>query len=177
MSFRDEPLPIDPDLGPGDPAGPHRESPTPSPTGVHHHRRRPDVLVAVATGGALGTLARAALGLMIDAPSGHLPAATLLANVGGSFLLGLVMVVLVERLDPARRLGPFVTTGVMGGFTTFSTFMVETSQLARGGHGSLAVIYVAFSLGGGLFGAFTGMLLGNLVLRGRGSGAEAGPGR
>ena len=103
------------------------------------------VLVAVAVGGALGTLGRYELALAEPATSGHFPWATFTVNLVGSFALGVVLGALA---DPAasRVWRPFLAVGVCGGLTTFSTWMVESVLLTRDGHGGTAALYVAGSL-------------------------------
>jgi CrcB protein len=85
-------------------------------------------LVAVMTGGALGTLARWAVELTIPSVGGF-PLATLLINVTGAFGLGLVGVVLLERLAPTRSLRPLLGIGFLGAYTTFSTMAMEGVRL------------------------------------------------
>ena len=177
MPIYDE-LPIDPDLAPDDPSEPHLPGPLPEPRRVHRHRARPDVLVVIALGGALGTLARAGLGQAFPNTTGHFPSTTLAINIGGSFLLGVLLVAILERLRTPRHLGPFVASGVLGGFTTFSTFMVGTAQLARHGEITAAIGYLAASVGGGCAAALGGIMAGHALADPRvGGEAATGHGR
>jgi CrcB protein len=156
----DDDLPIDPDLDPDDPAEPKTG---PVPENLPHggtRRARPDVLVSIALGGAIGTTLRAALGEWFARPSPQFPSTTLAINLAGSFALGVILVVLLERFGPAPRLRPFLTTGILGGFTTFSTFMVETVQLSRHGRITSAIAYVAVSTVGGVAAALAGLAVG-----------------
>lgn len=157
MRFDDD-LPIDPDLAPDDPGGP---GPLHVPAVGPSRRARPDILVAIALGGAIGTTLRAALGQAFATPSPQWPATTVTINLTGAFALGVLMVVFTERFGPTPRLRPFLTTGVLGGFTTFSTFMVETVQLARHGRIGAAVATVAISAVGGPVAAFLGIRVGH----------------
>ncbi|WP_295013413.1 CrcB family protein [uncultured Microbacterium sp.] len=97
----------------------------------------------VVAGGVIGTAARIGLGLALPATSGSgwgaVPWSTLLANVGGAFLIG----VLAARLpgSSARRI--FLGTGVLGGFTTYSSFMVGTITL----WGAAPVLAVGYAIG------------------------------
>ena len=84
------------------------------------------------------------------------PLATLNINVIGSFLMGFLFIVTLERLmiPPSVRGG--VLTGVLGGYTTFSTFEMETLLLADGGEFLKAALYVVLSVGVGFAAAFGG---------------------
>ena|SRR5688572_27355585 len=83
----------------------------------------------VAVGGAAGALARYALALWLTPLAPAFPWATLTVNVVGSFLIGVVLVLSDERgtIDPLMR--TLLAVGVLGGFTTFSSFSVETLRL------------------------------------------------
>ena len=114
-----------------------------------------DELAAVAVGGVVGALARA--GISVALPHPHpdsWPSATFLTNVLGCLILGLVLAFVDARhsrwstTSPrrARLARPFLATGVLGGFTTFSTFSVEVVQMVRAGSVVLAGIYVLASV-------------------------------
>ncbi|MFT4218400.1 MAG: CrcB family protein [Micropruina sp.] len=116
----------------------------------------------VLVGGAIGTAIRAALEFAFPAQPGGWPWATFLINVSGSFLLGLLLETLSRRrLDVGvrRLLRLGLGTGVMGGYTTYSSFAVETVRLLGLGGGAIAV-GAGYALGSvvlGLAGAFAGM--------------------
>jgi protein CrcB len=100
--------------------------------GAHPHHG-PGPLAAVAVGGALGTLARYGVERAAG-PSDHgFPWATLSVNVVGSFVLGAVLTLVVERWPRDRYLRPLVAVGFCGGFTTFATMAVEIDQRIRHG--------------------------------------------
>jgi CrcB protein len=99
------------------------------------------LLLVVAAGGALGSLARYAVAVALPHGRSGLPVGTLLVNLAGCFLLGL----LVGARPDARWLRPFLGTGVLGGFTTFSTFALETDRLLARAP-AVAGLYVALSL-------------------------------
>lgn len=105
-----------------------------------------DAVAAVFLGGALGGIARYGLARMMPVEAGHFPWATLLTNVLGCALIGILMVFVLEVPGPHRLARPFLGVGVLGGFTTFSTFAVETDRLTSSGHGVLALTYLAASL-------------------------------
>lgn len=131
--------------------------------------QRPDVLLAVAAGGALGAPARYAVGVLIPTPAHGFPWSTFVINVTGALLLGLLVVLLLERFPPTRYARPFFGTGFLGAYTTFSTYMVETVLLARDGHVERATAYVLGSLVTGLFAAWLGTAIGRRLSRvGRG---------
>lgn len=118
---------------------------SPSPTRTILRRA-----VLVAVGGMLGTAARMALGLLIpDAALG-----VLAANLTGALVLG----ILTARL-PASDLRVFLGTGLLGGFTTYSSFMVDAVQL-WGSSPLLAAGYAALTLAGGIALAVLGLHLG-----------------
>ena len=111
------------------------------------------VPAAVAVGGAIGSLLRWSLASAVT--SEDFPWATLITNLLGSLLLGVVLAVgeLVgttwhrhHRKPWARLWRPFLATGVLGGFTTFSTFVLEADRLG----GTRALAYVGVSMFGGL---------------------------
>lgn len=107
--------------------------------------------LAVAAGGALGAMLRYGVSLLVArAWHGEFPLATFLVNVSGSFVLGLVVAFGAERggFDPLTRLA--LATGVLGAFTTFSTFEYETSRLLEQGAYVTALLNVLVSLAAGL---------------------------
>ncbi len=92
-------------------------------------------LLSIAFGGALGAVLRYLTGLTVPFPYG-----TMAVNVLGSFVMGICLVLLVERgMD---RWQPLVMTGVLGGFTTFSAFSLDALRLWEGGQSGLAIGYV-----------------------------------
>lgn len=118
-----------------------------------------DVAV-VAAGGSLGAIARFAIADTWPVRPGHVPWATLTANLSGALALGLVLTVLVERVEGLRRLRVALTTGVLGGYTTFSTLSVELALLGKDGHVAVALLYATVTIVGGLAAARAGVLLG-----------------
>ena len=129
--------------------------------------RRPAALGALALGGALGTAARYGVGQVFHAAPGTFPWPTFWTNLSGSFALGLILAVALQRFPPRRYLRPFVAVGFIGAYTTYSTFAVETVLLVRDGHAALALAYAAASLFAGLVTAWGGIYSARLV-RGRG---------
>lgn len=91
------------------------------------------------------------------------PYGTLVVNVGGCFLIGFLMAVFEERFVVQPLLRVFLTIGILGGFTTFSTFSFETIQLLRDGSTVSALINIFSSLVGCLTATFLGNVLGRLL--------------
>ena len=117
------------------------------------------MFAAIALGGALGAAARYGIAQLITVSPDTFPWATFWTNVSGSFALGVVLALVIERFPPARFLRPFVATGFLGAYTTYSTFAVETDVLVKDGHVATAVVYVAASLVTGLVAVWCGMRL------------------
>ncbi len=105
------------------------------------------------------------LGLLFPEPAGRFPWTTLAINVSGSFLLGAVLIVLLERFGPSRLPRPFIATGFIGAFTTFSTLTVDTTVLIKDGHQLTAAAYLLATVAGGLVAAWSGMAAGRLMQR------------
>lgn len=123
-------------------------------------RRIPSTTVAlVGAGGAAGALARYGIAHAIPTARAAFPWATFAVNVTGSFALGALLTLLVERLPRGRAARPLLGTGVIGAYTTFSTFTVEAVLLARNGHAATAALYVVTSVVAGLLAAAAGIAL------------------
>jgi CrcB protein len=127
-------------------------------------QRRPAVLVAVAAGGALGAPARYGVALAVTVSPGTFPWGTFWINISGSFTLAVVLAVVLVRYPADRFVRPFVATGFLGAFTTYSTFAVETDLLVRNGHAGVALAYVAASVVGGLTAAGAGLAAGRALV-------------
>ncbi|MFD9793215.1 fluoride efflux transporter FluC [Streptomyces sp. NPDC059070] len=109
------------------------------------------VLAAISAGGAAGASARYALALAWPTPGGGFPWATLLINVVGCALIGVLMPLISEGGRSAHPLArPFLGAGVLGGFTTFSTYAVEVGKLLARQRPGLAMGYAAATLLGAL---------------------------
>jgi len=118
---------------------------------------------AVALGGSLGAPARYGISLLVEVTPGTFPWGTFWTNISGGFALGLVMALLLERFPPSRYLRPFVATGFLGAYTTYSTFAVEADLLAHNGYLGVALAYAAASLVGGFTAVWVGLSLGRSV--------------
>lgn len=138
---------------------------------------RPRVLAAVGAGGLLGAPARYEVALALPAPANAFPLSTFVINVTGSFVLGALLTLVVERWPPREYIRPFAATGFCGAYTTWSTFMVDTALLLKGGHVTMAAGYVAATLVGGLLAMYTGILVVRGWIAGPGPGRERSGGR
>lgn len=118
------------------------------------------VLAAVALGGALGAPARYAVSLAVDVTPGTFPWGTFWTNMSGTFVVGVLVVLIAERSRSTPYLRAFAVSGFLGSYTTYSTFAVETDLLLRNGRLGVALAYVVASLGAGLAAAWSGMRLG-----------------
>ena len=99
--------------------------------------------LAVAIGGALGSVARYALSSWIfDITSQKFPYATLIVNVAGSFVMGILFVVIVERAALPAEMRSLLMIGFIGAFTTFSAFSLDALGLWQNGHVLMSVIYM-----------------------------------
>ena len=105
-----------------------------------------DVLLAIGAGGALGSLARYGLSVAIPHGRGEFAVATLVTNVLGCLLIGVLMAVLTTTARPHHLARPFLGVGVLGGFTTFSTFVVDTLDAATTGRILASLGYVLASV-------------------------------
>jgi CrcB protein len=116
-------------------------------------------LAAVFVGGAVGTIARAALGTLGVADPGRWPWPTFTVNIVGAFLLGYLVTRLLERLPLSRYRRPILATGLCGGLTTFSTMQVETLKMIEAHHYGLAAGYTAASIVAGLLAVYMATVL------------------
>jgi fluoride exporter len=114
-------------------------------------------LLQVALGGAIGASARYLAGIWIGRMLGHtpFPVAILSINVAGSFLIGVF--VGAAALRGLGHLSPFLVTGILGGFTTFSTFSLEAVTLWQRGEAGAAALYVLLSVGLSIAGLVLGL--------------------
>jgi CrcB protein len=127
--------------------------------------RRWDIALAIAAGGAVGGTMRHAVSALVPDGRGGFPWGTFAENVSGALLLAVLVVYLIEVWPPSRYVRPFLATGLLGGYTTFSTVMNETRELMVAGRGGIAVAYVAATLLAGLTATVVGLRLGRRATR------------
>ncbi len=154
--------PVNPEVSPATHAPRPAESPfarQPEARWRRFLRRLPAVL-AVAAGGVVGGCGRYGLDLLVPTRATGFPWPTFAANVAGSFCLALLLVLVLEVWPPTRYVRPFLAVGLLGSFTTFSTWMVEFDQLLAHGAPMVAGAYLAASVLTGLAAASLGLVLG-----------------
>lgn len=122
------------------------------------------MLLSIALGGAVGALSRHFLAARV----GHIfglgfPYGTLVVNVLGSFIMGLLIITLALRFNLSQEWRGFIVVGVLGGFTTFSTFSLETALLIERNEMMQAALYVGSSVLFSIAALFIGMWLGRVV--------------
>ena len=100
----------------------------------------------VGIGGFIGSVCRYLIGLIPLSPSNGFPVKTLVINVAGAFAIGLIAAAAAKNADMSPRIVLLLKTGLCGGFTTFSTFALEISDLIRGGSWAAAAAYMLLSL-------------------------------
>lgn len=151
-AHRQDQLPVDPDA----PSVIEAEGP-----GVRRRfevlRARGDVLLVIGAGGALGSLARWGVGELLPWSGNGFPWATFVENVSGGLALGMLMVFLLDVWPSHRYLRPFLGVGLLGGYTTFSTYMLESRDLFAGDQVAIAFTYLAGSLAAGLIAVWIGI--------------------
>ena len=119
--------------------------------------------LAIAIAGALGALARWGIGTWFGQRFPSFPWGTLVINVSGSFLLGVLFAALIERSAGTPTMRVALTTGLMGAYTTFSTFSLETFRLFEDGATGAAIANIGLSLALGLVAVWLGVGLGRAV--------------
>ncbi len=130
-------------------------------------RAQAPVVAVVAVGGALGAVARYALALAWPTPAGGFPWATVWTNVSGCAVMGVLMVLVTEVWAAHRLLRPFFGTGVLGGFTTFSTYAVDIRGLIGAGRPGVGLEYLAATLLAALAAVWLASAAARRVLTGR----------
>lgn len=118
----------------------------------------------VGLGGALGSIARYVVGLVVYERMGtRFPYGTFVINVSGCFIIGLVLTMLDERLGLSPAWREAIPIGFVGAFTTFSTFEYETLRAVQHGQGATALTYVAGSVVLGFAAVWAGAMVGKIL--------------
>jgi CrcB protein len=123
------------------------------------------VLGVVSAGGALGALARYGLGLAYPQPPTGFPWTIFAVNGSGCLLIGVLMVLVTDVWPGHRLLRAFLGTGFLGGYTTFSTYIVDAQRLLAAGAARTALAYLAGTLLAALVAVQTGSVLTRLAIR------------
>lgn len=126
---------VDPDVDP-DATRPRRETRPP----------QWDLILATGVGGVIGAEARYGLSRVIGHGANQFPWSTVLVNVSGCLLIGVLMVVLRELTFPHRVVRPFLGVGILGGYTTYSTFAVDVQGLLLAHRPVVASAYVVVTV-------------------------------
>jgi fluoride exporter len=122
------------------------------------------VLAAIAAGGAIGSVARYGLATALPHRPTHFPWATFITNAAGCFAIGVLMVVVSDVLSGWPLVRPFLGVGVLGGFTTFSSYALEIQRMVDGGARGTAIVYLAGTVVVALGAAYAGSRATRLAL-------------
>ena len=122
-------------------------------------RRSTQVLAVIAAGGMLGASARHGVSLAVPTAPRGLPWSTLIVNTSGCLLIGMLMVLIVEARHAHRLVRPFLGVGVLGGYTTFSTYTVDAQVLITGGRPGAALGYLVGTVVAALVAVQIGVVL------------------
>ncbi|MFG3026618.1 fluoride efflux transporter CrcB [Streptomyces sp. NPDC048254] len=125
------------------------------------------VIRVVALGGAIGASARYGVGLLWPLAPVAFPWTTLAVNAVGCAVIGVFMVVITQVWDAPRLVRSFFGTGVLGGFTTFSTYAVDIQRLVNGGRAGVGLAYLGLTLLAALAGVWAGASVTRRVVGGR----------
>lgn len=149
-----EPRPTDPDVDLRVPAQRREYGP-----------RHPAILGVIAIGGAIGALLRYQIGRWWPTPTGHFPAATLTINLVGCLAIGILLAAIGGMRSPHSLVRPFIGTGMLGGFTTFSTYSVDLQTLLRQGQDCTALAYLSITALGAIAAVGLGLTLTRILFR------------
>lgn len=121
-------------------------------------------IFAVAVGGAIGATGRYLFNLqMLRLLGPNFPWGTFGVNVIGSFIMGLVAGLFALRLDLSPEMRSFITTGILGGFTTFSAFSLDAANMMERGQHAIAAAYIGGSVALGIAGLFLGLWIARIT--------------
>ncbi len=115
--------------------------------------------IAVGLGGFIGSVCRYLIGLIPVNENAVFPLKTFIINIFGSFLIGAITAAALKNRDLDPRLLLFLKTGICGGFTTFSTFALETEDLIKQGNLGTCILYGVLSVVLGICAVFAGEIL------------------
>lgn len=144
--------------------------PVPAATDAVRPESRPrpwPVLASISAGGVCGAWARHGLTLAWPHPAAGFPWATFVVNVSGCLLIGVLMVVVTEVLPGRRLLRPFLGVGVLGGYTTFSSYVLDAHRAAAAGVPLLGLLYLAVTVAGALLAVWSGTAVTSALVRRR----------
>lgn len=125
-----------------------------------------DVLAVISAGGAIGSLGRWSVSELLPWSGTTFPWATFLVNVSGALALGVLMVLVVDVWPTHPYVRPFVGVGLLGGWTTFSTYVLEARDLLAAGRAATTFVYLGGSLVAGLAAVWLGIAAARLLATG-----------
>ncbi|MET0171828.1 MAG: fluoride efflux transporter CrcB [Agrobacterium vaccinii] len=121
-------------------------------------------IALVAIGGAIGSVARYLVGVWgVKLAGPNFPWGTITVNVVGAFFIGLMVEVIARRFDASSEVRVFIVTGILGGFTTWSSFTLDAVVLFERGDLGLAAVYLLASLVVSFAAIFAGLALGRAL--------------
>jgi fluoride exporter len=141
---------------PAAPVDANQDPATPGKRNLTAHRVL--VLLVISAGGVLGALGRYTVSAVWPHPPGGFPWSTWTVNISGCWLIGLVMVLATDVFTGRRLLRPFLGVGVLGGYTTFSTYIADIDQAATAGAAGIALAYLAATLVGAMLAVWAGAM-------------------
>jgi len=123
------------------------------------------VLLAISAGGVAGALARDGVTTAWPHPASGFPWSTFTINVSGCLLIGVLMAIVTEVVPHRRLVRPFLGVGVLGGYTTFSTYIVDIHRTASAGAPWVALAYLASTLVAAVLAVWAGTAVTELLVR------------
>jgi CrcB protein len=117
------------------------------------------ILLAIALGGAVGALLRFFVASAIQQPTHTFPVGIMIVNITGGFIMGVIVELSALKLHLAPELRAFLTVGILGGYTTFSTFSLDSVLLIQRGEYASAATYIIGSTALSILAVFTGLWL------------------
>lgn len=122
------------------------------------------IIAVISVGGVVGALARYGIGRAFPAGPNAFPWATFAINVLGCFLIGALMVIVIHAVPSQTLVRPFFGVGILGGFTTFSTYAVDTVRLVDAGSAAIAIGYLFGTLLAAMFAVYAGTTVARLAV-------------
>ncbi len=125
---------------------------------------QPGVLLSIAAGGALGSLLRYFVASAIQRPPMTFPIGIMIVNITGGLIMGIIVELGARKLSLSPELRAFLTVGILGGYTTFSTFSLDSALLIQRGDYAGAATYIIGSTVLSILALFTGLWLVRAVI-------------
>ena len=121
-------------------------------------------LLYIGTGGFIGAILRYSISKLINQkfPFASIPYGTLFVNITGAFILAYLMSLSIHKMEVSKEVILFFGTGMLGAFTTFSTFMYESISMIENSNFMFSAIYISISIIAGVFSSYFGYILGRV---------------